>query len=327
LLLGRLIPDYFPKIFGKSEKEPLDSEASRVAFEKVAKEINESQEMNLGLDDIVYGFIKVANETMCRPIRALTEARGYSTGRHVLASFGGAGGQHACEIASLLGIKTILIHRYSSILSAYGLALADRAYELQEPSSTFYSAQTRRYLTVRLDKLTSDVKAELKHQGFEGDRVRVERMLNMRFEGTDTALMVLPNENDGDGAEDFEAAFKRVYKAEFGFLLDTKSIIVDDVKVRGIGKTFDHLGESVYSEVDRLEKNLVTRSRADSTYSVYFDKVGRVADTPVFLLDNLVVGDEVTGPAMIIDNTQTIVIVPGARAVLTSKHLYITLGG
>jgi 5-oxoprolinase (ATP-hydrolysing) len=327
LLLGRLIPDYFPKIFGKSEKEPLDSEASRVAFEKVAKEINESQEMNLGLDDIVYGFIKVANETMCRPIRALTEARGYSTGRHVLASFGGAGGQHACEIASLLGIKTILIHRYSSILSAYGLALADRAYELQEPSSTFYSAQTRRYLTVRLDKLTSDVKAELKHQGFEGDRVRVERMLNMRFEGTDTALMVLPNENDGDGAEDFEAAFKRVYKAEFGFLLDTKSIIVDDVKVRGIGKTFDHLGESVYSEVDRLEKNPVTRGRADSTYSVYFDKVGRVADTPVFLLDNLVVGDEVTGPAMIIDNTQTIVIVPGARAVLTSKHLYITLGG
>ncbi|KAJ8586022.1 hypothetical protein M405DRAFT_875156 [Rhizopogon salebrosus TDB-379] len=325
LLLGRLIPDYFPKIFGKSEKEPLDTDASRVAFEKVAKEINESHEMSLDLDEIVYGFIKVANETMCRPIRALTEARGYSTGKHVLASFGGAGGQHACEIASLLGIKTILIHRYSSILSAYGLALADRAYELQEPSSTFYSAQTRRTLVARLDKLTNDVKAELKRQGFEGDRVIVERMLNMRFEGTDTALMVLPHQDDANGAEDFEAAFKRVYKAEFGFLLDTKSIIVDDVKVRGIGKTFDNLGESVYSEIDRLQKKPVAHDRADSTYSVYFDKVGRVGDTPVFLLDNLAVGDEVTGPAMIIDNTQTIVVVPGARAVLTSKHLYITL--
>ncbi|OAX39715.1 hypothetical protein K503DRAFT_769260 [Rhizopogon vinicolor AM-OR11-026] len=325
LLLGRLIPDYFPKIFGKSEKEPLDAEASRVAFEKVAKEINESHEMNLDLDEIVYGFIKVANETMCRPIRALTEARGYSTGKHVLASFGGAGGQHACEIASLLGIKTILIHRYSSILSAYGLALADRAYELQEPSSTFYSAQTRRSLVARLNKLTNDVKAELKRQGFEGDRVSVERMLNMRFEGTDTALMVLPHKDDGDGTEDFEAAFRRVYKAEFGFLLDTKGIIVDDVKVRGIGKTFDNLGESVYSEIGRLEKKPVAHGRADSTYSVYFDKVGRVGDTPVFLLDNLAVGDEVTGPAMIIDNTQTIVVVPGARAVLTSKHLYITL--
>lgn len=96
-------------------------------------------------------------------------------------------------------------------------------------------------------------------------------------------------------------------------------------QVRGIGKTFDDLGESVYSEIDRLQKKPVAHDRADSTYSVYFDKVGRVGDTPVFLLDNLAVGDEVTGPAMIIDNTQTIVVVPGARAVLTSKHLYITL--
>ncbi|KAH7920328.1 hypothetical protein BV22DRAFT_1133174 [Leucogyrophana mollusca] len=325
LLLGRLIPDYFPKIFGKSEKEPLDTQASRTAFETVAKEINESHDKKLELDEIVYGFIKVANETMCRPIRALTEARGYSTAKHVLASFGGAGGQHACEIASLLGIRTILIHRYSSILSAYGLALADRAYELQEPSSAFYSDQTRASLISRLDKLTNDVRTELRRQGFEDDRVTVERMLNMRFEGTDTALMVLPNDKDGDGKEDFEAAFKRVYKSEFGFLLDTKSVIVDDVKVRGIGKTFDTLGESVYSEVERLKTKSVPRAQADSTYSVYFDQVGRVDDTPVFLLDKLSVGDEVTGPAMIIDNTQTIVVVPGARAVLTSKHLYITL--
>jgi 5-oxoprolinase (ATP-hydrolysing) len=58
---------------------------------------------------------------------------------------------------------------------------------------------------------------------------------------------------------------------------------------------------------------------------VYFDKVGRVGDTPVYLLDGLKVGDEVCGPAMIIDDTQTIVVVPGARALLTSKHLYITI--
>lgn len=82
-----------------------------------------------------------------------------------------------------------------------------------------------------MDKLTSDVTSELTKQGFEDKRVHVERMLNMRFEGTDTALMVLPTATDGDGKEDFEAAFKRAYKSEFGFLLDTKSIIVDDIKV------------------------------------------------------------------------------------------------
>ena len=79
--------------------------------------------------------------------------------------------------------------------------------------------------------MTQQVRTELQKQGFEDHRIHVERMLNMRFEGTDTALMVVTNkEKDGDG-EDFEAAFKRVYKSEFGFLLDTKSIIVDDIKV------------------------------------------------------------------------------------------------
>ena len=103
---------------------------------------------------------------------------------------------------------------------------------MQEPSSTFYTAQNRSTLKSRLDKLDTEVRAELKRQGFEDDRIHTERMLNMRFEGTDTALMVLPSDKDGDGQEDFEAAFKWVYKAEFGFLLETKTVIVDDVKVR-----------------------------------------------------------------------------------------------
>ena len=140
--MGRLLPEYFPKIFGKSEKEPLDIEASRRAFEQVRKEVHDHSKSEMSLDEVAYGyelfrmsyvaltdacrFIKVANETMCRPIRALTEAKGYSTSKHTLATFGGAGGQHACEIARLLGIHKVLIHRYSSILSAYGLALADR---------------------------------------------------------------------------------------------------------------------------------------------------------------------------------------------------------
>ncbi|KAI0319708.1 5-oxoprolinase [Amylostereum chailletii] len=327
LMLGRLLPDYFPKIFGKSEKEPLDGDASRKAFEQVAAQINAEAEQKLDLDEIIYGFIKVANETMARPIRALTEARGYATSRHILASFGGAGGQHACEIAQLLGIKTILIHRYSSILSAYGLALADRAYELQEPASTFYTAQNVSGLQSRLDSLTSNVRRELEKQGFVPERIHVERMLNMRFDGTDTALMVLPNasEKTPDGREDFEQAFRRAYKAEFGFLLDSKSIVVDDVKVRGIGKTFDSLGPSIFAELKELKTAPVREDKKAGTHSVYFDKVGRVADTPVFELDKLDVGDEIQGPAVVIDDTQTIVLVPGSKAVVARKHLVVTL--
>jgi N-methylhydantoinase A/acetone carboxylase, beta subunit len=199
-------------------------------------------------------------------------------------------------------------------------------------------------LVSRLDKMTVEVRAELMRQGFEEDRIHVQRMLNMRFEGTDTAMMIIPDVTDGDGDEDFESAFKKAYRIEFGFLLEGKTIIIDDIKVifilifddgmvlwtrsqvRGIGKTFDTLGESVYAEISRLTKRSVDRhTAADSTYSVYFDRIGRVDDTPVFLLDKLGVGDVVEGPAMIIDDTQTIVVVPGAKAVLTSKHLYITL--
>ncbi|KAH6902566.1 5-oxoprolinase [Coprinopsis sp. MPI-PUGE-AT-0042] len=351
LLLGRLVPAYFPHIFGKSEKEPLDIEASRKLFEELAQRINEKSS-DLGkkdLDEIVYGFIKVANETMCRPIRALTEARGYATGQHVLASFGGAGGQHACEIAKLLGIKTVVIHRYSSILSAYGLALADRAFEVQEPCSSFYTPDNVPSLISRLDALTEKVEKELKAQGFEEKRVKVERMLNMRFEGTDTALMVLPQpkQEGSDEFEDYLDAFKRVYKTEFGFVLEGKGVIVDDIKVRGIGKTFDTLGASIYDEVDDLHdaskvqsltplssyKSSETDSKsfhehypkAETTpQSVYFElPVGRVKNTPVYLLDKLDVGDQVEGPAMIIDDTQTIVIIPGASALVTSRGLYI----
>jgi 5-oxoprolinase (ATP-hydrolysing) len=106
-----------------------------------------------------------------------------------------------------------------------------RVYERQEPSSAFYTEQNKSSLISRLNKLDEEVRGELKSQGFEERRIHVERALNMRFEGTDTALMVLPETTDGDGKEDFESAFKRAYKAEFGFLLETKTIIVDDVKV------------------------------------------------------------------------------------------------
>lgn len=174
------------------------------------------------------------------------------------------------------------------------------------------------------------MRAELKRQGFEGKRVHVERMLNMRFDGTDTALMVLPSslDNNEEEKEDFMSAFRKAYKEEFGFLLDTKNVIVDDVKVRGIGKTFDSLGPSVFEELRTLQRRrppVDPKSKADSVHSVYFDGVGRVDDTPVYLLDTLEVGDVVEGPAMIIDDTQTIVLIPGAEAVLCRKHLYITL--
>lgn len=107
-------------------------------------------------------------------------------------------------------------------------------FERQLPSSTLYTKENKPSLVKKLDGLEAQVRAELERQGFSGKRVHVERMLNMRFEGTDTSLMVLPTEEDSKASgepEDFLTAFRKAYKDEFGFLLDTKNIIVDDIKV------------------------------------------------------------------------------------------------
>lgn len=183
-------------------------EASRAAFQKLRVVINATlpADKQMSIDEVAYGFVKVANETMARPIRSLTDARGYASAKHALAcefsflrlpateltrcnftAFGGAGGQHACEIARSLGISTIIIHRYSSILSAYGLALADRAHEVQEPCAEVYSSSTRPMFVDRIEKLKEKVIAELKSQGFAEDKIQTECYLNMRYEGSDTS--------------------------------------------------------------------------------------------------------------------------------------------
>ncbi|GAA5962134.1 hypothetical protein JCM8115_006599 [Rhodotorula mucilaginosa] len=328
LVLGRLVPEYFPHIFGPTEDQPLSRDESVKAFEKLREEINaynlsEGNGREMSLDEVAYGFIKVANEVMARPVRSLTEARGFSTGKHILAAFGGAGGQHACELARTLGITQILIHRYSSILSAYGMALSNRAYEQQEPCAVEYNESNKAGLQSRLDRLSGEVVAELNRQGFSGKHVEVEHYLNMRYDGSDTALMTLA---PTDGSNDFKTAFEANYRAEFGFLIEGKSIIVDDVRVRGIGKSFDEMPGSVLEEAATTTfSSAGVDSKAEkATASMYFQQSGRI-NVPVFKLESLATGDKVDGPAAIVDGTQTLILDPGSEAKICSRHVYITL--
>jgi 5-oxoprolinase (ATP-hydrolysing) len=111
------------------------SAGSRKALAEIAELVNQDAAAaglpHKTVEEVALGFIDVANEAMCRPIRALTEARGFDCSKHVLACFGGAGGQHACAIARQLGMKTVFVHRYASILSAVGMGLASVVHEAQ----------------------------------------------------------------------------------------------------------------------------------------------------------------------------------------------------
>ncbi|KAJ3045838.1 hypothetical protein HDV00_006102 [Rhizophlyctis rosea] len=330
LLLGRLIPNFFPKIFGKTEKEPLDVDATRQAFEQLTADINRfmkdkgSQDV-MTADEVGYGFVKVANESMCRPIRALTQAKGYDTANHILACFGGAGGQHACAIARSLGIRKILIHRYSSILSAFGLHLADVVHEEQEPSAAVLSKSSIPDLKSRAKKLVETCSAVLHRQGFAPSQIQTEIYFNLRYQGTDTAIMTLKPTEEGDW--DFAPLFVERHKQEFGFSLPDRDILVDDVRVRCIGKSLEGEGyrTRVHEEMRSMRGRMVSRESAERVENVYWE--GGRKDTPVFLLQKLAIGDQIQGPALIIDATATIAVEEGCQATVTTEHVVIEIGG
>jgi 5-oxoprolinase (ATP-hydrolysing) len=338
LFLGRLLPDFFPKIFGKNEDEGLDADASEELFKELAEQINkevagDNKDKQMSLDDIANGFIKIANETMTRPIRSLTEARGHDTSKHRLATFGGAGGQHAVAIAEALGISEILIHRYSSVLSAYGMALADVVDERQEPESTIWSDEkdVREYLQNKMADLKSKSTATLKDQGFNENHVHFEEYLNLRYRGTESALMVVkPTKEEADKEYDgddwaFDKAFVKQHEQEFGFTLPDRDIIVDDVRARGIGKTFEGLEKSVDQQLKEINpKDLSSNEKRYDVRKVFFE--GGRRDTSVYKLEDLEVGDRLKGPAIIADGTQTIVVTPGATALVINTHVVINIG-
>uniref|UniRef100_A0A5G2QF41 5-oxoprolinase, ATP-hydrolysing n=1 Tax=Sus scrofa TaxID=9823 RepID=A0A5G2QF41_PIG len=312
LVLGRLLPASFPCIFGPGEDQPLSPEASRKALEAVATEVNSfltnapCPAPPLSLEEVAMGFVRVANEAMCRPIRALTQARGHDPSAHVLACFGGAGGQHACAIARALGMDTVHIHRHSGLLSALGLALADVVHEAQEPCALPYTPETFVQLDQRLSRLEEQCVDALRAQGFPRSQISTESFLHLRYQGTDCALMVSAHQHPATArsprAGDFGAAFVERYMREFGFVIPERPVVVDDVRVRGTGRSGLRLEDvpNAQSGPPRV------------------DKVGGgYQETPVYLLGELGYGHKLQGPCLIIDSNSTILVEPGCQAEVT----------
>ncbi|KAL3859675.1 hypothetical protein ACJMK2_009883 [Sinanodonta woodiana] len=329
LFLGRLLPEFFPKIFGKKQNQPLDHEATEKAFRKLTEEVNEFSEHQTGdakrdklsAEEVAMGFIRVANETMCRPIRALTQARGHDTSRHVLACFGGAGGQHACSIARSLGMTQVYIHRYAGILSAYGMALADVVHEAQEPCAQVYSEDSIPILDAQLKKLTEECINNLMSQGFKREQITTQPFLHMRYDRTDCALMCSVDEHSGkEGISqfgDFQKPFEERYRTEFGFTLPERRIIVDDVRVRGVGKAVQEGEEEIEEATGPLREEMVKQCYFEDGYH----------NTKVYLLGHLKAGHVINGPAIIVNDNSTVLVEPSCSAVIT-KHgdIKVTVG-
>ncbi|KAJ3538519.1 hypothetical protein NM208_g5877 [Fusarium decemcellulare] len=321
LLLGRLLPEFFPKIFGPNEDQGLDVDLVRQKFETLASDIRKDTGRDVTPEEVAVGFIEVANETMCRPIRSLTEARGFEIDSHNLAVFGGAGGQHACEIAENLGISKVVLHKYSSLLSAYGMALAEVVQEAQEPCNEVLTSEAMPKISARHDHLRQTGTKALLDQGVDQEAIKHEVYLNLRYRGSDTTLMIL-EPSDGDWKREFIAEHLR----EFSFKLpDDREVLVDDIRVRAIGISSESTkdNESLQQE---LRENKFAPIKADKlavgTKPMYF-KHGGFHQASVLLLKDLAPGNLVAGPAVIIDDTQTVVVAPKCNARVLTSHIII----
>ncbi|KAJ9157698.1 5-oxoprolinase (ATP-hydrolyzing) [Pleurostoma richardsiae] len=324
LFLGRLVPEYFPKIFGKDENEPLDVQVTQQLFEKLTVEVNSdlpAETAKLSAEEVALGFLRVANESMCRPIRTLTEARGHDAAHHDLAVFGGAGGQHACSIASALGISRVIMHRFSSILSAYGMALADIVSDVQAPLACAFNEENLPQIKSTAAELKVKAEQELKGQGLDGETaVEYELFLHMHYEGSDTLIMISQEAGEWDFADKFVAR----HRQEFGFTMP-RQVFVGDVRIRAVGKS--KTGAAVSSPAEEMrDTSFMSASvkAVDMVKDVYFDGFGW-QKTPVYLLTSLFAGEQVKGPALVIDDTQTILITPHATANVLKRHIVIDI--
>jgi len=330
VFLGRIQPHLFPAIFGESESEPLDREGPRRAFEEVAERVNRDVQATGGaakpysVDEVAYGFVRIANEAMARPIRNLTTMKGYDVTRHALSCFGGAGPQHCCAIAKMLGMKKIYVHRHSGILSAYGLSLADIVVERQVPFSGALSPESMSILVSELVQLQQSALTELTTQGFTERDMHFTGFLNCRYEGTDTALMtavdsVWTPEGVAQLASAYEAAFVSSYQREFGFELTGRKVLVDDIRVRAVGRTVSagtNSAEMVALGSEGEGGSEVAPPAAPSeTVAVYFE--GGRRPTGVYHLDKLRPRTSIVGPAIIVQNVATVVVEPGCVAQIT----------
>ncbi|ATY59277.1 hydantoinase B oxoprolinase [Cordyceps militaris] len=321
LFLGRLLPEYFPKVFGPKENESLNREIVVAKFSELTSNINKERtsagSTPFSPEEVALGFLKVANEGMAGPIRALTEARGYDAADHHLACFGGAGGQHACAVAEVLGISRIILHKYSSILSAFGISLADVVQEIQRPAALTWSPDTQRTIQVELQLLADQAKYELMKQGFPETQIMFESYLSMRYAGSSSSLMILKGTD-----WNFRREFEQEHIRGFGFHFPEKDIIIDDFRIRAIGRSQSKSFKTPYSLLRDMSGNSIIAASPVGKNTIYFEGSGHV-DSPVYELQGLSVGTRIVGPAMFIDKTQTILVSPGATATMLENYVII----
>ncbi|WP_437672290.1 hydantoinase B/oxoprolinase family protein [Sorangium sp. So ce131] len=311
VMLGKIQPAFFPRVFGPGADQPLDAERVRAAFAALAAEIAAATGVLRAPEEVAEGFIEVAVGGMASAIKQISVARGHDVTEYTLAVFGGAGGQHACLVADALGMTRVFAHPLAGVLSAYGMGLSDQTAMRERSIELRLDAGATAPLEAALDELAADARADLCAQGVAPERVEVLRRVHLRYEGTDTALVV------AHGApEAMRAAFEAAYRRRFAFLMERRPLVIEAASVEAVGR-----GEPVGEATRALPPRPAPLSPAEV---VRMFSGGRWHDAPLYRRDDTRPGDVVRGPAIVAEQNQTTVVEPGWQAEVTPQdHLVL----
>jgi len=302
VMLGKIQPEYFPRVFGPDGDQALDAGVVREKFAALASQIADGRTP----EAVAEGFVQIAVGNMANAIKHISVQRGHDVTEYTLCCFGGAAGQHACLVADALAMTRVFIHPFAGVLSAYGMGLADQVEMREKAVEAKLGAAA---LETELESLAHAASQELVLQGVEASRIRVLRRVHLKYEGTDTALVV-PYGSE----QDMTAAFEVAYRKQFSFLMPGKQLIVEAVSVEALsaGEGFRPVskGKGGNGAIEEARVRMYTG--------------GRWHETPLYRREKLSSGARISGPAIIAEANATTVVEPGWRADVTPlDHLVL----
>ena len=311
VMLGKIQPDYFPAVFGPTGDQPLDTQIVADKFHELARQVNQATGTTLAPEEVAAGFLAIGVQNMAEAIKRISVQQGHDVTRYTLTTFGGAGGQHACLVADALGMTTVFAHPLGGVLSAYGMGLADQVAIRQQTVEKPLTDELMSELDSLLDDLGRQASAELSTQLTPGSAVTLHTRVQLKYQGTDSALEV-----DFGSASGMLAAFNEQYQQRYAFLIEDRPLVVESLLVEAViaGSRIEET--TLVRQNDRLPV-------ADSQRKMYSN--GHWHDTPVFKREALQAGDVIGGPAVIAEANQTTVVEAGWSVTLNSQdHLILT---
>ncbi|KAF0223588.1 MAG: 5-oxoprolinase [Rhodospirillaceae bacterium] len=290
VLLGKIQPGHFPHVFGADGSQPLDVRAVRDGFAALAAQVGDSPEQ------VAEGFLTIAVANMANAVKRVSVARGHDVGRHALACFGGAGGQHACLVADALAMDHVVLHPLAGVLSAYGMGLADLRVLKERALETALDDAAMPALNRAMADIEAVARCELERQGVERLDMGASRAVKIKYQGSDTALEVA----FGD-LEALRQGFASAHRARFGFDQPGRALVAESVAIEVAGG----------GEAATLPDLPAATGPAPVLESVRLYSQGQWCDAHVHHRDLLRPGHLIDGPAIIVESTATTVVEPG----------------